>query len=204
MNARPLPWWAAAALAGVAGLLQAASVAWPGSGQPLWWLQLASLALLVGLVQGATGWKAALGLGWLYATAWLAGTFWWLYISMHDYGGLAAPLAVAAVLGLSAFLGTYYAVAAAVFRALQPAPLVAPVLFAGLWLTAELLRGTWFTGFPWGASGYPHVDGPLAVLAPWIGVYGIAAVAAVFASAVALVARRPRGAWSAFAAPVAG
>nr|WP_298659842.1 hypothetical protein [uncultured Flavobacterium sp.] len=30
----------------------------------------------------------------------MAGTVWWLYISMHRYGGLAAPLAGAAVLAL--------------------------------------------------------------------------------------------------------
>ena len=33
-------------LALVAGLAQAASLAWPGSGQPLWWLQLVSMARL--------------------------------------------------------------------------------------------------------------------------------------------------------------
>jgi len=54
-------------------------------------------------------------------------------------------------------------------------------VFAGLWLLAELLRATWFTGFPWGAAGYAHVDGPLSVLAPFAGVYGIAFVAALLA-----------------------
>ena len=44
-----------------------------------------------------------------------------------------------------------------------------------LWLLAELARGVIFTGFPWLASGYAHVDSPLAALAPWIGVYGIGA-----------------------------
>ena len=39
-------------------------------------------------------------------------------------------------------------------------------LFALLWMGAELLRGTLFTGFPWGAGGYAHVDGPLAALSP--------------------------------------
>jgi apolipoprotein N-acyltransferase len=52
-------------------------------------------------------------------------------------------------------------------------------------LLAELARGRWLTGLPWGASGYSHVDGPLAVLAPWVGVYGMGGVAA---SVVALLA----------------
>ena len=52
-----------------------------------------------------------------------------------------------------------------------------------VWLLAELARGVIFTGFPWVASGYAHVDAPLGGLAPWIGVYGIGAVAAGLAAA---------------------
>ncbi|HRO82017.1 MAG TPA: apolipoprotein N-acyltransferase, partial [Alicycliphilus denitrificans] len=89
----PLPWLLALA----AGLAQAASLAWPGpggmQGQPLWWLQILSLALLARVLLAAGGARRAALLSWLFATAWLAGTFWWLFISMHTYGGLAAPLA---------------------------------------------------------------------------------------------------------------
>ena len=53
-------------------------------------------------------------LGWLYAVGWLVSGFWWLYISMHDYGGLHPVLAALAVLLLAALLGLYYAAAAAV------------------------------------------------------------------------------------------
>ena len=52
---------------------------------------------------------------------------------------------------------------------------------------AELLRNTLFTGFPWGEGGYAHVDGPLAALAPWIGVHGMTAVAAWLAYMLSLV-----------------
>ena len=38
---------------------------------------------------------------------------------------------------------------------------------------AELARNSWFSGLPWGASGYAHVDGPLAFIAPLGGVYGL-------------------------------
>jgi len=180
------PWLLAAG----AGLAQAASLALPGSGRPLWWLQIASLALLARLLLAlpagrAGAWRAGL-LGWLFATAWLCGTFWWLFISMHTYGGLAAPLAALAVLGLAAFLGSYYAVACACFRAVAPmGRWHAAMLFAALWLLAELARGQWWTGFPWGAGGYAHVDGPLAVLARSVGVYGIGFAAALAALGLA-------------------
>ena len=196
---RPLP---AFALALLGGLAQAASVAFIGNGQPVWWLQVASLALLAWQVQAAPGWKQAALLGWTFAIAWLCGTFWWLFISMHTYGGLAAPLAGLAVFALAAFLGTYYAFACGVFRAMSPGPGWSPAAFAALWLLAELLRGRWFTGFPWGAGGYAHVDGPLAALAPWIGVYGIGLLATVLAQAIAQLAGRLR--WTIPAAWIAG
>ncbi|MBN9409758.1 MAG: apolipoprotein N-acyltransferase [Burkholderiales bacterium] len=177
--------------AALAGLAQAASIAWPVGGQPLWWLQLASLAVLARLLVGqASAWRG-FALGQAFGTAWLCGTFWWLFISMHTYGGLAAPLAAVAVLGLAAFLTLYYAAACAAFvRYLPHGRLSRASLFASLWLLAELLRGHWFTGFPWGAGGYAHVDGPLAGLAPWLGVYGIGMVAASAAFALADAARR--------------
>ncbi len=175
-----------APLAVAAGLAQAAALAWPWSGEALWWLQLVSMAVLAWLVRPhahqAVGWRRGALMGGLFATAWLAGTFWWLFISLHTYGGLAAPLAVAAVLGLAAFLGSYYAVVLGLFCHLAPASKArAALLFGAAWLLAELARGTLWTGFPWGAGGYAHVDGPLSVLARSVGVYGVGALAAVLA-----------------------
>jgi apolipoprotein N-acyltransferase len=160
-------------------VLQALSMAWPVGGQPLWWLQCLSLAVLPWLLQQQrTGARAAF-IGWVFATAWLTTTFWWLVISMHGYGGLASPLAALAVLLLAGFLSLYYAGAAALGqRAAAGRVWRDGARFALLWLGAELLRGVLFTGFPWGAGGYAHADGPLAPLARWIGVYGIGAVAA--------------------------
>ncbi len=68
-------------------------------------------------------------------------------------------------------------------------------LFAALWLAAELARGTLLTGFPWAATGYGQIDGPLAALAPWVGVYGIGFVTAAIAALPALALRA--GAWRA-------
>jgi apolipoprotein N-acyltransferase len=192
------------AVALVAGLAQALSIALPWSGQPQWGLQLLSMAALAWLLARELSWKRAALIGWVFATAWLTGTFWWLFISMHVYGGLASPLAAMAVVGLAAFLGSYYAAASAVVAALRfPSPWVRAVVFASAWLTAELLRATWFTGFPWGAVGYAHVDGPLAWLAPLVGVYGIGYAAALLAYGASLLpAQAARRSWR-YAAVVA-
>lgn len=176
-----------ACLAAAAGVAQALSLAWPWTGAPQWWLQILSLAVLAWLVRAPTPWRQASGLGWVFATAWLTATFWWLFISMHRYGGLAAPLAVVAVLGLAAFLGAYYAAALALFSRLMPTHrALTAILFGAVWLLAELARGTLLTGFPWGAGGYAHVQGPLSALARTVGVYGIGFVAAVLAMLLAL------------------
>jgi apolipoprotein N-acyltransferase len=58
-------------------------------------------------------------------------------------------------------------------------------------LLAELARTWIFTGFPWLASGYAHVDSPLAMLAPWLGVLGIGMVAAWLAALLSHALRAP-------------
>ena len=196
-------WWALCVLAGLA---QAASLAWPWppldalglrTGQPVGWLQLLGLALLVWAVRQAPTARVAFGRTWLGATAWLCGTFWWLFISMHVYGGLAAPLAALAVLALAGALSIYYALAGGLWWRWRHSGMLAQALaFAALWTLAELARGVWFTGFPWGAVGYAHVN-TLAALAPWVGVYGMGALAA--AGAVLLAAW-----WPSALAPVPG
>ena len=180
----------------VAGGLQAASLAWPfhswalpglSAGQPSGTLQIASLALLAWALRhvhrvGQAAWR-----GWVFATAWLCGTFWWLFVSMHTYGGLPAWLAALAVLALAGFLSLYYALAAGLLALWAPRSRVQQgLLFAALWTLAELLRGRWFTGFPWGAGGYAQVD-LMAAWAPWVGVYGMGAVAALLAYSLAVL-----------------
>ncbi len=168
----------------LAGWAQAIAMAAPWNGLPMWWLQLISLGLLAWLLLRSDGWRQAAGMAWFFALAWLTATFWWLFISMHSYGGLPAPLAVLAVLALAAVLALYYAAACGIFRSLAPKrPAACAVLFAALWLAAEMARGRWFTGFGWGASGYAHSEGPLALLAPWVGVYGLCAISAGLAMA---------------------
>jgi apolipoprotein N-acyltransferase len=178
------------AMALLAGLGQAASIAAPWNGQPVWWLQIFSLAALAWLLQQAPSWRQAALVGWTFGTAWLAATFWWLFISMHTYGGLPAPMAAFAVLALAGFLALYYAAAGGVFALVRGTAAQSTLAFAGSWLVAELLRVKWFTGFPWGATGYAHVDGPLAFLAPQVGVHGIGFVAALLAFGLALLPRR--------------
>ena len=170
---------AGAALALGLGALQTlafvhSALAWP--------LPLLTLAWLVWRLRQATSAEAAL-LGLAYGTGWLAAGVWWLFVSMHRYGQLPAPLAAAGVLSLSMALSLYLALACwAWARWRSGRPLADSALFAACWLLAELARGVLFTGFPWVASGYAWVDAPAAWWAPWVGVYGLGALLALLAA----------------------
>ncbi len=183
----------------LAGWGQALALAWPFQnfwvlqrGEPSAWLHGLSLLTLLWVLQQAPSFRTAAVQAWVFAMAWLGGTFSWLFVSMHIYGGLPAVLAGLAVLALAAFLGFYYALAAGAFwwRWRQASMGAQALAFGALWTLAEWARGTWFTGFPWGAGGYALPE-TLGWLAPWVGVYGMGAVSAAVAAAV--VARVRQG-----------
>jgi apolipoprotein N-acyltransferase len=166
----------------IAGALHAASIAWPidlgfARGQTLWLLQIVAMGLLALVLLRARSASQAFAAGWWFGTSFLSGTFWWLFVAMHTYGGLAAPLAVVAVLALAALLALYFGLVCGLWWRLARGR-AAAFLFGALWMMAEMARGTWLTGFGWGAGGYAHLDGPLAFYAPWVGVYGMTALAA--------------------------
>ena len=213
------PLWRTGVLSAVGGLLLAASVAWPlpnnsfspiAQGTSFWWFQPLALAVFCGALQRAHSLRHAWLTGWIFASSWLAATFWWLVVAMHVYGGMGAPLAVFATVLLAAALALYYALAGLVYwRVAGNQGLggrgarrgASSLLFAALWTAAEMARGTWLTGFGWGAVGYAHVDGPLAFYAPWIGAYGLTALGAWLA---AVVAQGLRLRWAAAALVVLG
>ena len=166
----------------LAGALHALSTAWPldfgfSRGQTLWPLQIAAMGLLALVLLRARNAGQAFAAGWWFGTAYLSCTYWWLFVAMHTYGGLAAPLAILAIVVLSALLALYFGLVCGVWWRLAGRHGVV-LLFGLLWMMAEMARGTWLTGFGWGAGGYAHLDGPLAFYAPWVGVYGMTALAA--------------------------
>ncbi|CAN1507951.1 Lnt Apolipoprotein N-acyltransferase [Burkholderiaceae bacterium] len=186
----------------IAGLLQALSLAWPLSGDSqgvaLGWLQILSLSLAAACVDRCDEPKDAFWSIWWFASAWLVGCLWWLFISMNTYGGMPALLAGAAVWALSASLACFYGAAAWVYRSIQVRQLGVlskASTFAVVWMLAEMGRGTFFTGLPWGAIGYAHVDGILQTWASWFGVYGLSAMAAFVAMLLGAQGQRTKYAW---------
>lgn len=167
---------------------------------PAWLLPYAQVLILAFLARHI--WQCrrtsrAVQAGFLFGFGHFALGLYWLYISLHHFGGLAPALSVAAVLLLAAALALFPAMAAACAywftrRLRQPGgPFFGLVLSAAIWASywalSEWLRGTLFTGFPWLNIGYAHAGGPLAGWAPILGVYGVAWLAAFCAGAIALL-----------------
>lgn len=160
----------------------------------LWPIQIATLAFVFWLVLRQDSVRLSMFTGWAYGTGWAIFGVYWLYISMHHYGGMPAWLAALAVLVLGSVLGIYTALvmgAAAWFkrRGASPALMLLAILPAA-WMLNEWLRGWLFTGFPWLVSGYAHTDNALSGYAPVVGVYGIGWLAALLAGCLVLLQAR--------------
>ena len=137
-------------------------------------------------------------LAYVSGILWYAGTCYWIYSTMHEYGGLSVPLALLALFLFCLYLALYHGLFGLLLsfavdsgrdnrRALVAAPF--------LWVAVELAR-TRVTGFPWNLLGTAQVDNiSLSRITTWTGVYGVSfeimlvnvAVAAAF-----LVPRKKR------------
>lgn len=161
-----------------------------------WWLPLLTLAGLAYMWRGAGRWRAA-ALGFAFGLGWFCTGISWVYVSMHDYGGMPPPLAGLATLLFAAYLALFPALAGWLqARLLNPraAWWHTALVIGAAWALSEWLRGWLFTGFPWIATGYAHTDGPLAGYAPVLGLHGlnflIGALAALLAHGLALLTAR--------------
>lgn len=135
--------------------------------------------------------KRAFGIGWVYGFGtWVVGAFW-LYTSIHVYGGVSAWLALI-MIGLMAFvMGLFHALMAWVFvRFLGRQPLA----FAAIWVVQEWCKTWVLTGFPWLFVGYAFTDVPMMNgLAPITGVFGISFVVVLLAASLVEVLRQKAG-----------
>ncbi|CAB3757916.1 apolipoprotein N-acyltransferase [Paraburkholderia humisilvae] len=210
---RTLPRWhyLAALAAGAVNTLSFAPT--PHGG----WLGLAIFVFFYAWLTRSTGWKSAALTGFTFGFGNFVTGVWWLYVSMHDFGGMAAPLAGAALVLFSMYLALYPAFAAGVWSfcagharngKADDTPFSptwhGAFAFASAWALGEWLRGTVFTGFPWLSSGYAQVDGPFAGFAPLAGVYGVGWVLALTAALIAQALLRAFGNGRATAASAPG
>lgn len=154
-------------------------------------LPLATLGLLILLWTRLSARSAAL-VGFAFGLGFFGVGVSWVYVSIHDFGGMPMPLAVAATALFCMFLALFpAAVGWLQARAAGAAAIRQLLLIPALWTLSEWVRGWIFTGFPWLALGYSQVPAsPLSGFAPVLGVYGISLVMAASAGAFACAADR--------------
>jgi len=146
----------------------------------------------------ATPWQGFL-LGYLCGILWCAGTCYWVFDTMHRYGGLPISAAVFVLVLFCMYIGLYHGLfgllvglVASAGAPLRRALVAAPFL----WVAVELAR-TRITAFPWELLGYTQT-GNFAVtrITTLTGVYGlsfeIVLVNSAFAAAFLVAKERRR------------
>jgi apolipoprotein N-acyltransferase len=137
-------------------------------------------------------------LGYACGVLWYLGTCYWVYDTMHQYGGLSAPVGLLVLLLFALYLGLYHGLFGLVVSLLARADSshrLALISTPFLWVAVELVR-TRVSGFPWDLLGITQIDNiPLTRIATITGVYGLSfeimLVNAAFAAAF-LVHRNKR------------
>lgn len=138
--------------------------------------------------------------GWLFGLGKYGLGASWIYVSIHQYGDAAPPLAGFLVALFVAGMALFPAAAAWLFVRFRPThATVAAIWFATVWVLLEWLL-TWFlTGFPWLFAGYAMLDTPLEALAPVGGVLLVSFCAVL--TAACLVSWRNWTSWTVAALP---
>ncbi len=164
------------------------------------WLAPLSLASLFYLWQQADSPGRAFLTGYAYGLGQFLCGVWWIYLSMHQFGG-ASPLASA---GLTLLFNATWAFFPAIGGWLARTSMDDGVLAwhrvflpPAIWITLEWVRGWVLNGFPWLQIGYSQTDTPLAGFVPLFGSYGAGWLIALTAAVLVYVwqERRSAGAW---------
>lgn len=127
--------------------------------------------------------ERAARLGWLFGFGLFGTGVSWIYVSLHDFGGMPGWMAALATATFCGFMALFPACAGWLSKYFKARLLLALPL---LWVLLEWVRLWIFTGFPWLSIGYAQVPySPLAGLAPVLGVYGVSLAAAACAALIA-------------------
>lgn len=149
---------------------------------------IASLISLFYLWQKSSTAKQAALLGFMYGLGLFGVGIYWIYISLHDFGGMPWWMASFSTFVLCAFLALFPATVGAVSKRINYSLLSIPVF----WALSEWVRSWIFTGFPWLTVGYSQVpQSPLVGYLPVIGVYGVSFILVFITSLIAYWFAKP-------------
>jgi apolipoprotein N-acyltransferase len=127
-------------------------------------------------------------LGFSYGLGLYCVGIYWIYISLHDFGGMPWWFAGFCTFCLCAFMALFVALVGYFSKKLGFLLLSIPVL----WGLSDWIRSWIFTGFPWLTMGYSQVPhSPLAGYMPIVGVYGVSVLTVFLAILIAYWFSKP-------------
>jgi len=133
-------------------------------------------------------------------TAWILGSsyglgfygvgIYWIYISLHDFGGMPWWFAGFCTFCLCAFMAIFVGLVGWFAKKLGHPLITIPVL----WGLSDWVRSWIFTGFPWLTIGYSQVPhSPLTGYMPILGVYGVSVITVFIGALIGYwIANRPQ------------
>lgn len=145
-------------------------------------ISVLSLAGLFYLLKRASTVKEATQLGYAYGLGFFSTGVSWVYVSLHDFGGMPFWMAGLFTLAFCAFLALFHATFAYFAKKSQHIYIAMPLF----WVLGEWIRSWICTGFPWLNVGNSQIpNSPLAGYAPIFGIYGISLIVAALSSLLA-------------------
>ena len=192
-------------LALLSGVLLA--VSFPRFGLPAFgWIALTPLIAALAPHRSRMAPGRAFALGFVSGLAYFAGTVYWTSPTIRTYGGLSLPVALFATALLVAYLALFPALfALAVAWLCQRLGTRTLIVAPAVWVTSEVGRAYFWSGFPWLLLGYSQTTVlPVAQVASVVGVFGLSGLVASVSTGFAYLAVcRSRRAWAGAAAPIA-
>lgn len=145
-------------------------------------LAIISLALLAGLWLHVSP-KTAAWRGWLFGVGLFGSGVYWVFISIHQYGGVGVFISLLLTGIFISTLALFPACTGYILnRFFNRNPEIQLTLaFPALWVLFEWIRSWIFSGFPWLIVGYSQIHSPLKGYAPLFSVFGVS-LAVTFSS----------------------
>ena len=152
------------------------------------------MPLLIVLLERPRGWRAfqpqrAFALGVIAGAGYFGGTVYWTGATVRQFGGLSWPVAVLVASLLVAYLALFPGLFALGVGWLSSKFGARAVMLApAVWVSAELGRTYFWSGFPWVLLGYSQTTVlPVAQIASVVGVFGVSALVALVSAAISYV-----------------
>ena len=137
--------------------------------------------------------KQAAFSGFIYGLGMFGTGIYWIYISLHEFGGMPNLMAGFCTFVLCAFLSLFPAAVGALSVWISGVSISAKqgrtmmIAIPVFWAMADWIRSWIFTGFPWLTIGYSQVpNSPLAGYMPIVGVYGVSLITVFISSLIGL------------------